>query len=61
MSALTIAVSALALGCAGLILIGVALLIEIRRSRIGFEIALRGISETYRMGFENPRPRHGQD
>jgi hypothetical protein len=52
MSALTIAVSALAIGCVGLILVGVSLLIEIRRSRIGFEIALRGIAEQYRMGFE---------
>lgn len=52
MSALTIAVSALAIGCAGLILVGVSLLIEIRRARIGFEIALRGVSEQYRMGFE---------
>jgi hypothetical protein len=52
MSVLAVAVSALAIGCVGLILVGVSLLIEVRRSRVGFEIALRGLTEQHRMAFE---------
>lgn len=50
--ALTIAVSVVAIGCAGLILVGLLLRRDIRRGNQAIEIAFRGFNETNRLGFE---------
>jgi hypothetical protein len=52
MTALVVALSAIAIGCAGMVLVGAALLIEIRRARIATEFGLAGLNQTHMLGFE---------
>lgn len=49
---LTIAVSAVAVGCVGLILVGVGILSSLRQSRVAISMAMNGFNETNRLGFE---------
>lgn len=51
-AALTVAVSAVALGAAGMILVGLYLSMEIRRSSRVAEMVFAGLNETHRLGFE---------
>ena len=49
---LTIAVSVVAIGCVGLILVGLGMLMIQRQTKLAIEIAFIGFNETNRLGFE---------